>query len=135
LEALADTRLAPLVQRAMMLGELDTKMRQSLSPTLAAHCRLANVTDRQLVFLVDAPVWKAKLRLEGPLLQELAAAAGFAARTLVVKVFPEGWTESSVEPTAGRPLSSAARESLRATALSINDPELRAQLLKLASLP
>ena len=35
----------------------------------------------------------------------------------------------------GKPLSHAVRESLRATAQSVNDPDLRAQLLKLASLP
>jgi hypothetical protein len=36
---------------------------------------------------------------------------------------------------AGKPLSEAVRESLRTTAQSVNDPDLRAQLLKLASLP
>ena len=132
LEALSGTGLASVVERARWLGELDPVLRQSLPATLADHCKLANVDDKNLVFLVSAPVWKAKLRLHADALLGAAAAAGLKARTLVVKVAPP---EPAITAGTGtpRPLSEAVRDSLRATAQSVSDPELQAQLLRLAS--
>jgi len=94
---------------------------------------LANVDREKLVFLVNSPVWKNKLRLHGDALLDAAAAAGLTVRLLVVKVVPATPTPSGT--AAGKPLSEAVRESLRTTAQSVEDPELRAQLLKLASMP
>ena len=132
LDALSGTGLASLVERARWLDTLDPLLRQSLPATLAGQCKLANVDDKHLVFLVSAPVWKAKLRLHADALLDAAAAAGLKARTLVVKV-----SLPAPPPNPGaancRPLSEAVRDSLRATAQSVSDPELRAQLLRLAS--
>jgi len=122
-----------LIQRAQALGRLDQLLRQNLPAALAGQCRLANVENDRLVFLVNAPVWKNKLRLMADVLLDGAAAAGYPARTLVVKVVPA--FSVSPETAVGRPLSEAVRESLRTTAQSVEDPDLRAQLLKLASLP
>ena len=116
-----------------MLDRLDKLLRQSLPAAMAGQCRLANVDKDRLVFLVNAPVWKNKLRLMADVLLDAAAAAGYPARALVVKVVPD--VLASPETVAGKPLSEAVRESLRATAQSVKDPDLRAQLLKLASLP
>jgi hypothetical protein len=133
LEALAGSGLANLVERARWLDALDPLLRQSLPANLADHCRLANVDDKNLVFLVSAPVWKAKLRLHADALVGAAAAAGLKARTLVVKVS----VPADPVPTGtgkARPLSEAVRDSLRATAQSVSDPGLRDQLLRLAAL-
>lgn len=134
LEALSGTGLASVVERARWLGKLDPVLRQSLPATLADQCRLANVDDKNLVFLVSAPVWKAKLRLHADALLGAAAAAGLKARTLVVKVAPP---EPAIPAGTGhsKPLSEAVRDSLRATAQSVSDPGLRAQLLRLAGGP
>ncbi len=133
LKALEGTGLAGLVARAQWLATLDPLLRQSLPATLAGQCRLANVDDKRVVFLVSSPVWKAKLRLHADALLGAAAAAGLSARSLVVKVAPP---EPSV-PTGGhgpaKPLSEAVRDSLRATAHAVSDPGLRDQLLRLAS--
>ena len=94
---------------------------------------MANVENDRLVFLVNAPVWKNKLRLSADVLLDAATAAGYPVRTLVVKVVPT--SSISPETVLGKPLSEAVRESLRATARSVKDPDLRAQLLKLASMP
>ena len=103
---------------------------------MAGQCRLGNVDKDRLVFLVNAPVWKNKLRLMADVLLDAAAAAGVPARALVVKVVPDRMPASpEAMASIGKPLSEAVRESLRATAQSVNDPDLRAQLLKLASLP
>ena len=134
LEALSGTGLASVVERARWLGELDPVLRQSLPATLADQCRLANVDDKNLVFLVSGPVWKAKLRLHADALLDAAAAAGLKARTLVVKVAaPEAVVPAGTGH--GKPLSEAVRDSLRATAQSVSDPGLRAQLLRLAGPP
>jgi len=133
LQAAAAAGLGPLIQRAQALGRLDQLLRQSLPTALAGQCRLANVENDRLVFLVNAPVWKNKLRLMADVLLDGAAAAGYPARTLVVKVVPAETV--SPENVVGKPLSEAVRESLRTTAQSVKDPDLRAQLLKLASLP
>ena len=132
LEALAGSGLANVVERAKWLAALDPLLRQSLPATLADQCKLANVDDKHLVFLVSAPVWKAKLRLHADALLGAAAAAGLKARTLVVKVVPP---EPAIPAGTGssKPLSEEVRDSLRATAQSVSDPELRAQLLRLAS--
>lgn len=134
LEALEGSGLGRLVERAQWLAALDRLLRQSLPAPLADQCALANVDDKHVVFLVRAPVWKAKLRLHADALLGAAAAAGLKARTLLVKVAPP---EPAIPGGTGqaKPLSEAVRESLRATAQSVADPELRAQLLRLASRP
>jgi hypothetical protein len=129
----AETGLGPMIRRARELDRLDRLLRQSLPAAVAENVRLANVDVQRLVFLVSAPVWKAKLRLMADVLLDAASAAGYPARSLVVKVVPTA--PNSPEQSIGKPLSQAVRESLRAAARSVEDPDLRAQLLKLASVP
>ena len=129
----ATAGLGSLIERARWLDRLDHLLRQSLPVALAGQCRLANVDKDKLVFLVNAPIWKNKLRLSEDVLLNAAAAAGLPVRALVVKVAPA--MAGAPGPSTGKPLSQAVRESLRTTAQSVEDPELRAQLLKLASLP
>jgi hypothetical protein len=133
LQAASDAGMAGLIARARWLDELDQNLRRCLPAALADQCRLANVDRENLVFLVNAPVWKAKLRLEADALLRAADAAGLQVRTLVIKVAAALPISPGV--TAALPLSQAVRESLRTTAQSVDDPGLRAQLLKLASLP
>jgi hypothetical protein len=128
----AEAGLGPMLRRARELDRLDHLLRQSLPAALAENSRLANVDADRLVFLVNAPVWKSKLRMLADVVLDAAAAAGHPARALVVKVVP---TSTSSPETVGKPLSEAVRESLRAAARSVEDPDLRAQLLKLASVP
>jgi hypothetical protein len=129
----AEAGLGPMLRRARELDRLDRLLRQNLPAAVAENCRLANVDAEKLVFLVSAPVWKSKLRTLADVLLDAASAAGHPARTLVVKVVPPAPQNSP--DSVGKPLSEAVRESLRATARSVEDPDLRAQLLKLASVP
>jgi hypothetical protein len=126
------SELSSVIERAKALDALDRKLRQSLPPTLAAHVRLGNVRDGRLVFLVTSPVWKAKLRLHADALRDAAAAAGLQASGMTVKVA----TMQPVPPDAAprTPLSPVARDNLRAAAAAVADPELREQLLRMASL-
>ena len=122
--------LGPLIARAQWLDGLDLLLRKSLPASVAPHCRLANVTQDKLVFQVSSPIWNRKLRLFADTVLGAAAAAGLSARTLVVKVVAE--TPVALGKNFGKPLSQGVRDSLRATAQSVEDPELRALLLTLA---
>lgn len=124
--------LGSVIERANHLAALDRQLRQSLPEPLASHVRLGNVRDGRLVFLVDSPVWKAKLRLYADVIRDAAAAAGLATSGMTLKVA----TMQAVPPDAASlsPLSQAARDSLRAAAATVDDPELRSQLLRMASM-
>lgn len=115
-----------------MLAALDERLRRCLPDSLLPHCRLGNVGAGKLVYLVDAPVWSAKLRQHADVLLDAAIAAGLQVGALTVKVVPP--LPSEPGPVASKPLSNATRDALRKTAESVADPELRAQLLRLASM-
>ena len=88
---------------------------------LAAHARLANVRGDKLVFVVDAPVWHAKLRLAGPGLIDAARSLGLEVAGVTVR--------TSLQPL--RPLLPAARPapSIR----GMPQPQLEAALALLRS--
>ncbi len=132
LSAALSSESGRLVERAMQLQALDRQLRQSLPEPLASHVRLGNLRNDKLVFLVDAPVWKARLRLHANALLDAARAAGIPAGDIAVKVA----TMQPVPPDAAppAPLSPAARDTLRAAAAATGDEILRSQLLRLASM-
>jgi hypothetical protein len=133
LDAVTELGLVGMIKRAQSLDALDQTLRQYLPATLAENSRLANVDADKLVYSVSNPVWKSKLRLYGDALIRAANEAGVQARTLTIKVIPQAPIPQS--PYSGKPLTQAVRDGLRTTAHSVEDPQLREQLLKLASLP
>jgi hypothetical protein len=124
--------LGSLVERVHMLDALDRQLRQSLPEALRQQCRLANVRADRLVFLVNSPVWSAKLRLHADALFRAAAAVGLEVGSLTVKVATMQPVPRDQAPHT--PLSPAARDALRAAAGAVADPELKDRLLHLASL-
>jgi hypothetical protein len=133
LDAARGTGLGGLVERAQWLDAIDRTLRLALPPQLARHCRLGNVRGGTLVFLVESPVWKAKLRLHAEAVLAAARELDIPADELLVKV-------SAAPPgpkadTPPRPLSDHARACLRSAAEAVKDPELREKLLALASVP
>ena len=115
------------LRRAMWLEALDLQLRPGLPPGVAAHARLANVDRGRLVYLVDAPVWHAKLRLAATDLLETARSIGLEVTDLVVKVAtgrhamraPVAGTSTAI---SAPPLSAAAREAF-AAALAARDDD------------
>lgn len=131
LEALGDTALRGVVDRAKALARLEASLLGALPVTLRPHCRLANAHAGAVVFLVTSPTWKSRLRLHQETLLRSAQEAGVAANVLTIKVVPD---VAGPEPTSpGTPLSDTVRDALRTTADSVADPGLRDQLLKLAN--
>jgi hypothetical protein len=119
---LADTAFDPL-RRALWLDALDQRLRPSLPPALAPHARLANFVGGRLVYVVDAPVWRAKLRLVAPDLLDAARSLGLDVAELIVKT-----TTIPIQPPMrpepkAIPMSAAAKEALQAALASLKDPE------------
>ena len=109
------------VRRAMWLDELDQRFRPLLPPSLAAHARLANFERGRLVFVVDAPVWRAKMRLAAPELLDAARSIGLDAAELIVKTT----TPVIASPQSDRkakPISATALQALQAALESLKEP-------------
>ena len=119
LDALLAEPAGDPIRRAMWLDELDRRLRPLLPSPLAAHARLANYERGRLVFVVDAPVWRAKLRLLAPELLDAARSIGLAAVEFVVKT---SLVSASPPPAAPRntvTMSPAAKEALQAALASL----------------
>ena len=81
---MADKSGNPL-RRALWLDALDRQLRPQLPPPLRSRCRLANVDGEHLVFLVESPVWHAKLRLAEAQLLDAARSIGLKATRVTIK--------------------------------------------------
>jgi hypothetical protein len=114
------------IRKALRLDELDRQLRPLLPPTLAPHARLANFERGRLVFVVDAPVWRAKMRLAAPELLDAARSVGLEATELVVKITSSPSAESASPPPAirrSKPISAAAQKDLQAALASLQQPD------------
>lgn len=111
------------VRRGLWLDALEQQLRPCLPPPLADHCRLANVSNGRLVFLVDSPVWRAKLRLASPELVNLAQSIGLAVTEATAKVGTIPAIPGSTSVRNILPMSTTSREALQAALASLNDPD------------
>jgi len=117
---MSDAAADPL-RRAMWLDALEQQLRPCLPPALSSHCRLGNVTGGRLVFIVDSPVWRAKLRLAAPELVTLARSIGLPTTEVVGKVSTVSPERPPKARTAVKPISAASREALDAALSSLQD--------------
>lgn len=106
------------LRRAMWLDAVDQLLRPCLSPSLAAHARLANVRGDKLVYVVDSPVWHAKLRLATPELLTAARSIGLDVAALNVKTTLQPLRPLPPAAHSTPPMSAATRSGL-ATALAL----------------
>jgi len=114
------------IRRALWLDGLDHQLHPLLPPALAPHARLANFERGRLVFIVDAPVWRAKLRLAAPELLDAARSLGLEATELVIRTTvspPAGAASPPQANAATRPMSKAARDALQAALASLRKPD------------
>lgn len=123
LDALLSGNSAESLRRALWLDALDQRLRPHLPPSLAAHTRLANVDGAKLVFLVDSPVWHARLRLAAPQLLEAARHVGLSVTDVVVKTTSRSLEAQAATPRPALPMSASARDALHAALASLADPE------------
>ena len=73
------------LRRALWLESLDQQLRPHFPAPLPGRCRLANVDGEHLVFLVQSPVWHAKLRLAEPQLIQAARSIGLKVTKVTIK--------------------------------------------------
>lgn len=120
--ALTDAATDP-VRRAMWLDALEQQLRPCLPPALAPHCRLANVAGKRLVFIVDSPVWHARLRLAAPELINAAQSIGLTVTEVTAKtsLAPLHPVEPAQDPVA--PVSEASRKGLQAALDLLSTPD------------
>ena len=110
------------VRRALWLDAMDHLLRPHLSPSLAAHARLANVDGQRLVYLVDSPVWHARLRLSGADLLAAARSLGLPVTDFVVRT---STPDAVVAPVSSsrKPVSRVARDALREAVALLRTPD------------
>ena len=109
------------IRRALWLDELDRRLRPLLPPSLAAHARLANIDGARLVFLVDSPVWHARLRLAGHDLLDAARSIGLDVTHLVVKTTKQMPIANARSGPAVLSMSTTARDALRDALASLRE--------------
>lgn len=119
LDALLAEPAGDSLRRAFWLDDLDGRLRPCLPDGLAAHARLANFDRGRLVFVVDAPAWRARLRLAVPELLQAARSIGLAADEVVIRTSPG--TPAQPAARAPRPMSDASQQALKAALASLRD--------------
>jgi hypothetical protein len=111
------------LRRALWLDALDQRLRPHLPPSLVAHARLGNVNGAELVFIVDSPIWRARLRLAAPELLDAARRVGLAVSHVTVKTATHPLQVQPPTPRPPIPMSAAARDALQAALTSLEDPD------------
>ena len=110
---MADPAGDPL-RRALWLDALDRRLRPCLPPAVAAHARLANLTDDTLVYVVDAPAWNARLRLEEAAVIDAARSLGLAVDARVARPATASTPAAPPVERPPVPMSEATRDALQA---------------------
>ncbi len=125
LDALLAVPAGNTLRRALWLDELDRRLRPLLPFPLSAHARLANHEHGRLVYLVDSPVWRAKLRLLAPELMSGARSMGLDAAEVVIKTNLPSRAPAPPAPAKTVTMSAAAKKSLEAALASLKstDPD------------
>lgn len=118
LDALYAVSAGDPLRRALWLDAVDQLLRRCLPPSLTAHARLANVRGDKLVYIVDAPVWHAKLRLAMPELLDAARSIGLDVAALSVKTTLQPLRPNPPAARSAPPMSAASQSGL-ATALAL----------------
>nr|WP_312718888.1 DUF721 domain-containing protein [Stenotrophomonas geniculata] len=119
---MADKSGNPL-RRALWLDALDRQLRPQLPPPLRSRCQLANVDGEHLVFLVESPVWHAKLRLAEAQLLDAARSIGLKATRVTIKTASPTPTRSPALDNRNGPhaVSAATHKGLRDALACLQD--------------
>lgn len=110
------------LRRALWLDSVDRRLRPHLPPSLAPHARVANLERGRLVFVVESPVWHAKLRLASPRIIDAARSLGLDVAEVVVKTTPPVAPPGQATRKA-IPMSAAAQKDLQAALASLKNPD------------
>jgi len=128
-----DNRLEGVLDRAHQLAALDQRVRTLLPPSLAPHCKLANVRRGRVILLTESAALRSRLRFMVPqLIRRLRQEPGLSdIQDIELRVVPP--VEPRKSPYRRTSMSADAARILKASAEATEDPELRRVLERLAS--
>ncbi|HQY50649.1 MAG TPA: DciA family protein, partial [Thermomonas sp.] len=101
---------------------MDQLLRPALPAGVNAHARLANLRGKTLVFIADAPVWHAKLRLATPELIAAARSIGLEVDAVTIKLATRPWQPHPATITPRIPPSAASQKGLAAALALLRAP-------------
>ena len=115
LDTLLAGKAGGTLRRARWLDAVDQLLRPALPAGVNAHARLANLRGKTLVFIADAPVWHAKLRLATPELIAAARSIGLEVDAVTIRLATRPWQPHPATITPHIPPSAASQKGLART--------------------
>ncbi|MBS0381812.1 MAG: DUF721 domain-containing protein [Proteobacteria bacterium] len=124
--------VADLAARARDVDRLSQRIVPLLPTPLREHVGFAGLRNDRVLLLVESPAWATRVRMDQAGILAAVHSLGLAASSVTAKVapFPAPVGSFATPPS----LSPRAAQTIRATAASIADPDLRALFLELAAL-
>lgn len=121
-----------LLGKASQLDSLTRLIRSCLPAECQDHVSVADIRDRQLILVTDSPVWSSRLRLfQNNILEMLKTHANLELGQIRIKqTYPKKQAETPV--FNHRHLAEHSAKLVKQMADSVDDPELRQALSKLA---
>jgi len=83
---LTEATTADIIRRARWLDTLNRHLHACLPAPLSQHVRLGNVQGETLVYLVDSPIWHARLRLSSETILDAARGLGLHVTALRIRL-------------------------------------------------
>lgn len=125
--------LKALFSEAQRLAKLQAVVESHLEPAARSHCRIASWRDGCLLLIITDAHWATRLRYQqSRLMRQLQDFEEFANLSRILfKVQPSASTQRDADHSLQ--LSPAASSHISETAETIQDPALRAALMRLAS--
>lgn len=127
--------VAHLVTQGREFQRLTRLLQNELDPSLAPHCRIGGFAPPRLTIVVDSPAWSTRLRFQSPgLVRQLSNKYKEfqGVSNIEVKIYPAR-LQRRTPPTVPRQISPAAADGITRMANSIDNPNLKQALLRLAS--
>jgi hypothetical protein len=122
-----------MLDRAQKLKRLEQAILGLLPENLAGHCKVVNLKNETLILATTSSAWATRLRFAGPeLLKQLRCQFPVNLKSLRIQVQPEV-TEGSPAPRPKPKLSMHSGDLLVQTAKTIDDPDLKEALYRLAT--
>lgn len=127
---------APVADLAAHAREIEQSSRRIiplLPVPLRNHVRHAAVRNDRILLLVESPAWATRVRMDqSRILAAVHHELGLAATAVAAKVVPP--PAPRTDSATSRTPSPRTAQSIRAAALAIADPDLRALFMELAAL-
>ena len=121
-----------LYSQVRVLQQLQQLLDNHLPQPLAGHCRVAALDQEVLTLHTDSPAWAAKLRFQTADVLKIVRDNGTFGSINTIRVKARPPESKPPAPVPGAQMSPNTARLLRDIAASIEDPELRASLLRLS---